>query len=122
MSTAFSISGTLNYPPDDGQPVASRPYSQSGNFDSKLELDLVLTGAGTHVVGMGTVAAVKGMLIEVTPTSQASVSIKINGGDDEWEVSPGGFIAYSNPTPDEAIEDISIVYAADCRVQLRALG
>ena len=122
MSTAFVLAGSLDYPPDDGQPVAKRPYSMSGQFDSKAEADLALTGAGTQVVGFGTVAQVKAMLIEVAATSLAPINVRINGSADPVEISPGGFWAYSNPTPAVPIASMEIDYTMDARVQLRLLG
>ena len=122
MATPFTISGTLDFPPDDGQPIAKRPFSQSGSFDSKQEADLILSGAGTHIVGFGTVDNVKGMLIEVAPTSLAPVNIRVNSGTDDIEIAPGGFWAYSNPAPSSGITALSVVYTLDARVQIRLLG
>jgi len=123
MSTAFSLQGSFDFPPDDGEPIAKRPFSQSGNFDSKSEPDLILTGAGTHVVGFGTIAALKAAVIEVAPTSLAPVILNFNGGADPVEVSPGGFWAYSNPAPGGSpITAISVVHTMDARVQVRLLG
>lgn len=122
MATAFSIAGELNYPPDDGQPVGKRVFSQSGNFDSKAESDLVLSGAGTHDVGFGTVEMAKAILIEVAATALAPINVLINGGTDEVEIAPGGFLAYSNPDPDVGIESLSIVHTMDAKVQIRILG
>lgn len=122
MPTAFALAGSLDYPPDDGQPVAKRPFSQSGNFDSKAEGDLILSGAGSHTVGFGTVNMAKGVLIEVSPTSQAPVNLRFNGGTDDFEIAPGGFLAYSNPVPVAGIEQMEIIHTMDARVQYRLLG
>lgn len=122
MATAFSLSGTLDYPPDDGEPIVGRPFSQSGNFDSKSEADLVLTGAGTQSVGLGTVPAVKALLIEVDPTAQAPVNVRVNSGTDDIEIAPGGFWAYSNPVPSAGITALDIVHTMDARVLVRLLG
>lgn len=122
MATAFALAGSLDYPPDDGQPVGKRVFSQSGSFDSKSEVDLILTGTGTHEVGFGTVVGAKAILLEVASSSLASVNVRFNGGTDDVEIAPGGFFAYSNPVPDSGIESMSIVYTMDARVQLRILG
>lgn len=122
MPTAFTMQGSLDYPPDDGQPIVKRPYSQTGNFSSKSEEDLELVGAGTQVVGFGTLVGVKAMLIEVDPTSLASVNLLINGSADPIEVSPGGFVAYSNPVTSAPITSLSIVHTMNARVQVRLLG
>ena len=121
MATAFSLQGTFDYPPDDGQPVAQRAFSQSGNFTSKVEVTLELTGAGTQVVDFGTITGVLAFLIEVDPTAQAPVNLLINGGA-PIEVAAAGFMAYSNPVPGSPITSLSVVHTQDARVQVRLLG
>jgi hypothetical protein len=122
MSTPFSMSGVFTYPPDDGQPVATRDFSQSGQFNSKSEEDLVLVGAGTISVGFGTVAMAKAVLIEVAATASAPIEVKLNGGTDVLEISPGGFWAYSSPAPSVGITALDIDYTADAKVKVRILG
>ena len=122
MPTPFSLQGTFVYPPDDGQPDATRDFSQSGNYESKCEKDLKLVGAGTETVGFGTVPAAKAILIEVAASSLAPVIVNVNGGADPIEISPGGFFAYSNPVPVAGITALDIVYTMDSRVLVRLLG
>lgn len=122
MPTAFTLQGSFDYPPDDGEPIAKRPYSQSGNFDSKSEQDLELTGAGTQAVGFGTLVAVKAMVVEVSPSALAPVNLRINGGTDDIEIAPGGFWAYSNPVPSAGITAMDVVHTMDAKVQIRLLG
>lgn len=122
MPTSFTLQGSFDYPPDDGEPIAKRPYSQSGNFDSKSEQDLELTGAGTQAVGFGTLVAVKAMVVEVSPSALAPVNLRINGGTDDIEIAPGGFWAYSNPTPSAGITAMDVVHTMDAKVQIRLLG
>lgn len=122
MSTAFTLTGILSYPPDDGQPAARRTFSQAGNFDSKIEADYILTGSGTQVIDFGTVAEAKMVLLEVDPASLGTVNIIVNAGTDQTEVTPGGFWAYSNPTPGAGISGLSVIYDNDCRVRVRVLG
>lgn len=121
MPTPFSLQGTFVYPPDDGQPIATRAFSQSGNFTHKSEQDLQLVGAGTKAVGFGTITALKAALIEVDPTSLAPVNVRINGGTDDIELSPGGVWAYSNPSPASPITAITLVHTDNARVQVRLL-
>jgi hypothetical protein len=124
-ATPFTFSGSLDYPPDVGQPVAKRAFSGSDNFRSKGELNLDLVGAGTHTVGMGTIpaAGVKGILVEVDITqSAAAIQLRINGGTEDWEVSPGGFMAYFSPTPVAGITAIDIVHTTDVCVRVRFVG
>lgn len=119
MSVAFSLQGALAYPPASGQPAASRPFSVSGNFDSKAEAELVLTGSGTATIGFGTVLLAKAILVSV---QLSAVLLKLNGSDEGIEVAAGGFLAYSNPTPDVGIESLDIDYTADAKIQVYILG
>lgn len=122
MPTPFSFQGTLVYPPDDGQPEATRDFSQSGNFDSKCEKDLSLVGAGTETVGFGTVSAAKAILIELAADALAPVNINVNGGTDNIELAPGGFLAFSSPVPVVGITTFDIVYTMNAKVKVRILG
>jgi len=121
-ATPFSLQGSLVFPPDDGQPNATRAFSQSGSFTQKSEQDLVLTGAGSMPVGFGTITTLKACVIEVDIASLAPVKLKFNGGTDTVEISPGGFWAYSNPVPVAPVTSIMVVYTMDARVQARLLG
>ncbi len=126
-TTPFTLSGNLSYPPDTGEPNANRPFSGSGSFSSNVENVLQLVGAGTYVVGMGTVpaAGAKGLLVEVDPaTTAVPIQVQYNTGTAAGavEVSPGGFFAYFNPNPVAGITAISIVYTADVGVRVRVLG
>ena len=73
MSTPYTFSGTLVYPPDDGQPAVARPFSVSGQYDVKAEFDYDLLGGGTQVVDFGSVSDAKAIQIEVAADAQAPV-------------------------------------------------
>ena len=75
MATPFSLSGLLVYPPDDGQPNASRDLSGSGSFSSKVEAELNLVAPGTTVVGMGTIANARVVLVEVGVLASITIGI-----------------------------------------------
>ncbi len=122
MPTQFAISGKLSYPPDDGQPSADRPFSQSGSFDSKVEADLNLSGAGTHVVDFGTIGEAKVVQVEVAADAAAAVNLRFNGSTDNVELGPGGFLAYCNPAPGTGVSYLSIVHTNTARVQVRLLS
>lgn len=122
MTVPFSLAGTLIYPPDAGQPQATRSFSGSGQFVSKQESDFSLTGTGTLVVSFGTVGAAKAILLELDATSVAAVTVHINGGTDNIEIAPGGFICYSNPAPGAGITSLSVAYTAAATGSIRILG
>lgn len=122
MVTPYSFQGTLVYPPDEGQPAATRAFTQSGNYASKIEADYVLTGSGVQVVDFGSVADAKAILVEVASDAAAPINLRFNGGTDDHEVAAGGFYAASNPVPATGVSALSIVYTADAKVTVRILG
>jgi hypothetical protein len=123
MATPFSLSGLLVYPPDDGQPNASRDLSGSGSFSSKVEAELNLVAPGTTVVGMGTIANARVVLVEVgvLASNPAPINVRLNGGTDDIEISPGGSWLYYNPTPTNGISAISVTNTDSKRVKVTIL-
>ncbi len=129
-TTPFIYSSKLDYPPDVGQPVASRAVNLQGNFDSANEFVFTLTGAGTQHVDFGTITPNGAKLIEVevdpdpSPSAQP-IMIQVNAGGTvgQVEVSPGGFWAVGNPKPTDAgVLELDIVYTTACKVRVRVLG
>lgn len=125
MSTPYSINGTLNYPADATLPADPVPFSASGSFDHEASAVLKLSGAGTKVVDMGTIPAggAKAVLVKLDAGSGIPpIDVIVNGGNQPVQVSPGGFILVSNPTPTTGITALSIVYTAPCTVRVWALA
>lgn len=122
MTTPFSFSGSLVYPPDAGQPNATRAFSQSGNFTVKAEFDYDLSGAGSQTVDFGSVADAKAILIEVASDAAAPVNLRFNGGTDDIEVSAGGFFCLASPAPSTGVTALSIVHTDAAKVNVRILG
>ena len=121
MAKSFTFSGTLSYPPDAGQPSADRDFSQSGSFNSKIEAELDLTGAGTQVVDFGSATKPKAILVEVRADSAAPVNLRWSGGAEDMEVAPGGFVAISSPSPSTGITALSIVHTDAAKVDVYIL-
>jgi hypothetical protein len=119
MSTPYTLSGTLQAPPTADCPDA---FSISGQFDALAEFHYILTGAGTQVVDFGTITKAKIILIQVAEDAAAPVDVTINGGTDIHEISAGGLLAYSNPTPVGGISAMSIAHADDADVSVKILG
>lgn len=126
MSTPFTVSGTLQLPPAPGLAVAPLPLAVSGVFDSEADFTLNLSGSGTQVVDLGTIAGagVKGLLITVDPNSTGqNITVKINGSSTGGiEISPAGGMLYANPVPSAGITGLQIVYATACTVRIWAIG
>ncbi len=122
----YTLSGSLSFPPDTGQPVVPLPFSASGNFTSKSEELLNLTGSGTKSVDVGTVpgAGAKAILIKMDPGQGLSpIMVKVNGSSTgQIEVSPGGFVVISNPNPVAGITSLDIIYASAATVRITVLG
>ncbi len=127
MSTPFTVSGSLTYPPDDGLPAVARVVDGANSYDIKHEQEYPLTGSGTKLVSFDPVATgVKGLQVEVLPSSVSPttpVNVRINGGSDNIQLAPGGSIQVYNPSPAAGgIVSVSLVYTASCTVRVRALG
>jgi hypothetical protein len=122
----YTLSGTLSFPPDTGQPVVPLPFSASGNFTSKEEALLNLSGSGTKSVDVGTIpgAGAKAIMIKVDAgTGLSPIMVKVNGSaTGVIEVSPGGFVVISNPNPVAGITQLDIVYASAATVRITLLG
>jgi|SRR5688572_20052401 len=121
----FTLTASLVLPPDTGQPNETLEYLFSGTFNSAAKHKLDLSGSATHVVGFGTIpaAGAKAIFLEyenLAPTN-AVIQVTFNGGD-PIPVSPGGFIAYSNPTPAAGITAMTIAHTTSCTVRLAILG
>jgi len=125
MSTPFTFSGSLYYPPDVGLAMAAQPFGLTGSFESKNEQELNITGAGTITVSFGTLGdpGAKGLLIEVDPSGvNALIIVNINGGTDNIEISPGGFMALGSPSPVDGITELDIVSTTANKVRIRIIG
>lgn len=121
----FSITGALSFPPDEGQSPVPVQLNLSGVFTQVADQRLVMVGSGTQAVSFGTIATpgVKAMLIEYDAAGgSAAVNVRFNGGTDDIELKPGGFILYGNPAPANGITSISLAHTADAVVRVRLLG
>jgi hypothetical protein len=134
MSTAFTFSGTLSRPSAAGQPNCNIPLpivALSAAFNTKSEDEYILTGSGTKAVDMASVSIVgaKFFSIEVGTVNAAGqpaaapVMLRVNGGSDDIELAPGGWIIYSNPSPTAVgILSLSLIHTFDAKVTVRVYG
>lgn len=122
----YTIGLSLTLPPDTGQPLSTRDYSFSGTFTHKVEHKLELSASGTHVVGMGTIpnTGAKAVLIEYENNASGlqAINIRINGGTDDAQVTPGGVYFLSNPSASDGITAISIVHTSVGTVRVTLLA
>lgn len=122
----FSIQASVTLPPDDGQPNSILDFSFTGQFTSKMVQRLELAGSGVHSVGFGSIGApgVKAVFLEYlnnAATGLLPVILKVNGGTDQIEVTPGGCWIYCNPNAVGGITALSITRTAGCTIRVTLL-
>lgn len=134
MSTPFSFSGILSRPSAQGQPNCQIPLplvALQAAFTTKSEDEYILTGAGTKAVDMASIATVGALFfsIEVSTLNAAgqpaaaAVMVQANGGSDDWELTPGGFLIFSSPNPTAlGILSLDLVHTLDAKVTVRVYG
>jgi len=122
----FTLSASVELPPDDGQPNSTLDFSFAGTFVQKTSHKLNITGAGTHVVGFGTIVSpgCKAIFLEYPNLASglATLNLRLNGGVTDVEVAPGGCFFYCNPTPSAGITALSIVTTAAAMVRVTLLS
>jgi hypothetical protein len=106
----------LTLSPDDGQPVAPRDYAFSGTFEHKQEFKMELSGASTTAVGFGTIPAsgAKVLWLEylLNTTGLPVLNVRFNGGSEDIELSPGGILVKSSPSPAAGFTSLSLIHTA----------
>jgi hypothetical protein len=127
-ASPYQVTGSITFPPDTGAPVIAPTASGSGQFTSRSDGILNLTGSGTQVVPIGTIpsAGAKILQIEVdpdtNPSSRTPILVKFNGNSDGVEISPGGSLQVHNPKPVAGTASLSISYTSDNVVRFWLLG
>lgn len=124
----FTYSATLAYPPDEGVSACEIPITLSAYFSNSASFLYELSGAGTQDVDFGSITPNGAKMVQIEVDADASpaaqpVQVTFNGGTDQIEISPGGFLSYGSPSPTAAgILSMSIAHAADVTVRVRVLG
>lgn len=129
MSMPFAFAGTLQVPPDNSLPQDPIPFNASGSFDSASEGILNFpSGSATVVVSMGTLpaAGAKGIFIRYDAADNAvgapPVQIVLNSGSAPIELTLGGFIAITSPSPVAGITAVSVTRTAAAKLRFWFLG
>lgn len=126
----FTCTAQLAYPDDAGLAATTKSNTVAGNYTSKVDLDLVLVGAGTQVVDFGTLGpnGAKAVQIEVDADASpaaAPVNLQFNGAGalGNIEISPGGHMNFASPNPTAGgLQSLSIVHTTNNCVHVRILG
>lgn len=127
-TTPYQLTASVTFAPDTGAPVIAPTASGSGQFTSRSDGILNLTGSGTQVVPLGTIpsAGAKVLQIEVdpdtNPSSRTPIIVKFNGAGTGVEVAPGGSVQIHNPKPVAGTASLSIDYTSDNVVRFWLLG
>lgn len=117
---AFTLSGSLVFPPDTGQPNVEHPFSLSGSFNPKLDSKFEFVGGGTYTVSLPGSAQMKVVLIEYESGAQP-IQVE-NNSNAIVELTAGGFFCFANPSPSSGVTSLDIVYTVDAVVRVRVLA
>lgn len=123
MPTAipFTATASLSFSPDGTLPEASQASAGSGAYDAKDDDQFNLTGSGSTTLTLKGVA--KGLQIVVDASATAApINVRINGGTDDIEISPGGHLQLYNPVPVGGITSVTIAYTTANVVKVIALA
>ena len=87
---------------------------------------LELSGTGTHVVGFGTIGVpgAKAVFLEYLNNASSGLQpiiVKVNGGTDQNEISPGGCFIQCNPNAVGGITALSIGFTSNASVRVTLL-
>lgn len=121
MPTSFTTEAKLNLPATPGSPLEPILFALSQQYNSKQEFELDLSATpGTQAVSFGTLssAGVKTMLLYYEPLASAPpVALVVNGGNQPIELSTGGFLLYSSPTPVAGVTALSVTHTAAAKIR-----
>ena len=122
MTIPYTVSGSLTFPPEPSAAECVRALQASGTYTQKQDDRYTLTGSGTQNVTFS--ADLKILLVQVEAGATAAVNVRINTSTDDIEVTAGGFILISNPTPGSGtgILQINLVHTTDAVVRVIGLS
>ena len=101
--------------------VCPHDLSAAGSFDEKDDDQFNLTGSGSVTVTLK--GPVKALQISIDASSTAApINVRINGGTDDIEISPGGHMQVHNPVPSVGITSVEIIHTTANVVQVIGLA
>jgi len=129
MSTPFAFIGTLQLPADASLPQDEIPFNASMSFDSESSGVINLpSGSGSTTIPFGTIpsAGAKGVFLRYDNADNVigapPLQVTINSGSAPVELSLGGFLAYSSPTPVAGVTAIAIARTGAAKIRFWILG
>lgn len=103
-----------------GGAAIARPTLQvSGNYRARVYERYALTGSGTKTVALAPSPGVSLLLVYV---EAATSPVEVDLGTDTIEVSAGGYLFLSNPSPTTGLTSIDLTHTTDATVQVLAVG
>lgn len=119
----FSLSVSLDLPPDVGGEATPVTFAYSGTASSVVRYKLELTGSGTKALDFGTIPAEGAKLVLMTVAEGDNpVLVYVNGSATPEEVTSDGVKVLLSPTPSTGITSLSVEYSADASVSVWVLG
>lgn len=128
MTTPFTFTGALQFPPDPGGPLSPIAIAFAGSFTQLVAETLQLTGSGTKTLDLSSLNGGLGanlVLIKVDAQSTPqTVNLRWNGGAStgEQEVSTGGFFVLGSGAPSAGLASLILAYTSSVTVRIWALG
>lgn len=131
MPTAqpVAFAGSFQVAADQSLPQDPVPFNYSGTYLALQGNLMNVGGAGLVDIPFGSLGeegspGVKGLLIryDAQPSPAAAVMLKVNGGSDTIELTPGSFLVYFNANPAAGITGASLTFTAACQIRVWVLG
>ncbi len=126
MATPCSLDVMLGLPGTPGLPVSALPFMFRGSYEVKGEFEYKLPASTGTVEPDFTTQPDEGLKVLVLyyePLVGAPpIGITLNGADTPFELTSGGFFAYSSPTPVAGIVSVLISHTGAGRVRGWLLG
>jgi hypothetical protein len=121
MSTPVKVSVSLELPGAPGLAFQTIPLVFSGQYDHKMESELVFpASAGSTSIPFGSIPVTGAkcvILYYEADTASLPILITVNGGTEPIQMTQGGFYVYVAPSPTDGITSLSVSYTGAGRLR-----
>lgn len=128
MSTPqpVAFAGAFQLAPDQSLPQDAIPFNYSGTYLALVAELMNQGGAGSVAIPFGSIGApgCKGLLIryDAQPAPAAAVMLRLNGGAEDIELTPGSLFMYFNASPANGIISAQLIFTQPCQMRVWVLG
>jgi hypothetical protein len=127
MSTPYTFTGALTFPPDPGGPQSPISISFADQFDQIIAETLTLAGSGSKTFDLSALSGgggAKCLVVKVDPqvVGTPAVFVKVNSETVGEELQPGSFKVTGNLNPATGITSVTVVWTGVGKIRLWALG